>query len=180
MKNKRIRNISIISLFVILFTYLVILINSYMNGEQIGILSYRFYIMSSNNPETNTSSGDLIIAKSIKIEDIKQNDNIIYKKGTELIVRSVKSINNENGNINLFVDGSNDKPDEEIANAQIVGKVVTKVGGIGNVALFLKTPMGAINLLIILGCVIILIRKIGDSDEEELEKEDLVKKVGNE
>lgn len=173
MKNKKIRNISIIALFIILFIYLVICINSYMNGGQVGILSYRFYIMSSNNPETNTSLGDLVIAKSVRIEDIKENDSVIYKNGNELIVRSIKSITNENGNINFYIDGSNDKTDEKIADAQIIGKVVSKIGGIGNVALFLKTPMGAINLLVILICVIILIKKIGKSVEDSRGKDNV-------
>ena len=84
---KKLRNIFIIALCIILFVYLSICINSYINGNKIGIFSFRFYIMSSNSSESGVNSGDLVIAKNIKIEDIKENDDIIYKRNDSLVVK---------------------------------------------------------------------------------------------
>lgn len=171
MKTKKIRNICIIFLFIILFIYLSICINSYVNGNKIGIFSLRFYIMSSDSSESDVSSGDLVIAKSIKTEDIKENDDIIYKRNDSMVVKKVKIIENNNGNINFYIEDDNIISNEKIENAQIIGKVIFKIKGFGNFALFIQSPMGTLNILVIAICIIIIIKKISKSVQES--KDDL-------
>lgn len=171
MKTKKIRNICIIFLFIILFIYLSICINSYVNGNKIGIFSLRFYIMSSDSSESDVSSGDLVIAKSIKTEDIKENDDIIYKRNDSMVVKKVKIIENNNGNINFYIEDDNIISNEKIENAQIIGKVIFKIKGFGNFALFIQSPMGTLNILVIAICIIVIIKKISKSVQES--KDDL-------
>lgn len=171
MKTKKIRNICIIFLFIILFIYLSICINSYVNGNKIGIFSLRFYIMSSDSSESDVSSGDLVIAKSIKTEDIKENDDIIYKRNDSMVVKKVKIIENNNGNINFYIEDDNIISNEKIENAQIIGKVIFKIKGFGNFALFIQSPMGTLNILVIAICIIIIIKKISKSVQDS--KDDL-------
>ena len=153
MKNKRIRNICIVLLLILLFTYLVICVNSIMNKNKIGILSYRFYIMSSDSTEANTNQGDLVIAKSMKVEDIKENDSIIYKRNNNVMIKKVIGVDRENGEVNLHIEN-----DDTISNESI--KNVNVIGGFGNVAVFIQSPLGTVNILLIAICIFILVRKI--------------------
>lgn len=166
MKNKKVQNVLIVLLFIILFIYLSICINSFINKDKIGVFSYKFYIVTSDSKESNVKEGSLIIAKNIRIEDIKENDNVIYKKNNELIVNKIKTIQNNSGKISFFIEENEEIANEKIDNAQIIGKVVAKFEGLGNLALFLQTPTGVIHLIIILVCIAIIIKKISRSIQE--------------
>lgn len=166
MRKRRIRNICITLLFIILFVYLSIFVNSIMNGNKMAFFSYKFYIMSTDSPDSNIYSGDLIIAKSIKTEDIKEKDIIIYKNDDDIIVKKITSVDQYNGNINLYVDNENTINNESIKNAVIIGKVVKNLKGVGNIALFIQTPLGTLNVILIALCLFIIIKKIVKSEED--------------
>lgn len=157
---KKIRNIFIIALCIILFVYLSICINSYINGNKIGIFSFRFYIMSSNSSDSGVNSGDLVIAKNVKIEDIKENDDIIYKRNDSLVVKKIKIVENNNGHVNFYIQDDNVINNEKVENAQIIGKVIFSINGFGNFALFAQSPIGTCSILAIAVCIFIIINKI--------------------
>ena len=130
MKNNKIRNICIILLILVLFVYIAISVNSYVNHNKIGFFNTKFYIMSSDSPEAGISSGDLVLAKSIEVNDIKENDNIIFQRKNEMIVKKVKKTENINGKNNFYIEDDEVITNEKLVNAQIIGKVDTKVKGI--------------------------------------------------
>lgn len=169
MSSKIIRNICIGVICLLLFVYLTIVINSFMNGGKIGFFSTRFYIMTSDSIEANINKGDLVFAKSIKIENIKPDDDIIYKKeDNELIVKKVKSI--EGSNITFYIqdEGLNKETNgSKEKTTQIIGKVTGKIKGIGNVALFIQSPLGTLNMIVVAGCVLIIIKKLNNNIKEE-------------
>lgn len=171
MKNKNIRNICICLLCIILFIYLTICINSYMNNNKIGFFSYRFYIMSSDSSEANINSGDFVVAKSIKIEDIKKDDNIIYQIDDDMIVKKVRDVQNINGNVSLYVQEDLKILNDKDNNSKIIGKVKFKIKGIGNFALFLQNPVGVCSMIITIGCIIIIIKKVNQNLNDDLEDE---------
>lgn len=170
MKNKGIRNICMCLLCIILFIYLTICINSYMNNNKIGFFSYRFYIMSSDSSEANINSGDLVIAKSIKIEEIKENDNIIYQIEDDMIVKKVRNVQNINGNISLFVQEDSQILNDKSNNSKIIGKVKFNLKGIGNFALFLQNPIGVCSMVITIGCIVIIIKKVNKNINDDLDE----------
>ena len=169
MRNKRIRNICIIVLCVILFIYMVICVNSIMNKNKIGFFSYKFYIMSSDSLESNIKTGDLVIAKDIKVEDFKENDDVIYARKDNLIVKKVIRVDKNGSEVNLIIPNDKEILDEKIENTHIEGKVVHVIRGLGNVALFIQSPMGTLNILIIAVCLFIIVKKIGKEVKEKSE-----------
>lgn len=160
MQGKKIRNITIAVLCMVLFIYLTIIIGSAMTGRKVGLFSLKFYIMSSDSADSNISSGDLVVGKNIKTEDIKAGDDIIYKRNNGMIVKKITSVKNNNGNVSLYIENDDVVSGESRQNMQIEGKVLFKISGFGNFALFIQSPMGALNILIIIICVFFLVRKI--------------------
>ncbi len=173
MKNRRIREVSIVLLCCILFVYLAIGVNSIVNKNRLGLLSLRFYVMTSDSVESNIHSGDLVIAKNVDVEKIENNNIIIYKKDNEMFMKKVIRVNNEDGNVDLYIENDNVLSNGKLENTKIVGKVLYTIKGLGNVALFIQSPLGTLNVLTIVICICILISKISrnytqNSIEEEI------------
>ncbi|MBR2240206.1 MAG: hypothetical protein IJ890_02320 [Clostridia bacterium] len=173
---EKVKNVCIIVLSIILFIYLVLGINSMMHGEKMGFFNLRFYIMSSDSKEANTTLGDLVIAKKININKIKENDNIIYKRDNKMFIKKVIKIDNEQGS-NIFVKEDDVISNEIIENAEIMGKVLTVQKGFGNIALFIKSPIGAFNMLMIMICVIIIIKKLMKNSKNEINESAEITKI---
>ena len=173
---ERIKTICIIVLSMILVVNLIIGIISITNGGKFGFYSLRFFIMSSDSDDIN--AGDLVVANRVKASNLKENDTIIYKRNNSTIIKNIEKVNNTNNEINIYVmktkinSGiSNEESYERIENNDIMGKVLFKVRGVGNMAVFIKSPLGTLNFLLILLCIFIVVRKIIDSKEKVLIKE---------
>ncbi len=166
-KIEKIKTLVIILLSIILFVYLVLGINSITHGGKLGFFSLRFYIMSDNSEESNTTTGDLVIAKKTKPNKIKANDNIIFKKDNSMYITNVTESKNNQGESTYFVKATNMTTNENLNDVEILGKVITRIRGIGNIAMFIQSPLGTLNLLFITICIIILIKKIVENNEDE-------------
>ena len=166
-KIEKIKTLVIILLSIILFVYLVLGINSITHGGKLGFFSLRFYIMSDNSEESNTTTGDLVIARKTKPNKIKANDNIIFKKDNSMYITNVTESKNNQGESTYFVKATNMTTNENLNDVEILGKVITRIRGIGNIAMFIQSPLGTLNLLFITICIIILIKKIVENNEDE-------------
>lgn len=166
-KIEKIKTLVIILLSIILFVYLVLGINSITHGGKLGFFSLRFYIMSDNSEESNTTTGDLVIAIKTKPNKIKANDNIIFKKDNSMYITNVTESKNNQGESTYFVKATNMTTNENLNDVEILGKVITRIRGIGNIAMFIQSPLGTLNLLFITICIIILIKKIVENNEDE-------------
>lgn len=166
-KIEKIKTLVIILLSIILFVYLVLGINSITHGGKLGFFSLRFYIMSDNSEESNTTTGDLVIARKTKPNKIKANDNIIFKKDNSMYITNVTESKNNQGESTYFVKATNMTTNENLNDVEILGKVITRIRGIGNIAMFIQSPLGTLNLLFITICIIILIKKIVENNENE-------------
>lgn len=161
MNSKKVQNICIILLIIVLFVYLVIFMNSIINkNTRVGFFSTKFYIMTSESKETNINSGDLVLAKIIPPDEIQENDSIIFVRNNELIVKKIKNVEKNGNETNFYIQEDNVISNEKLENAQIIGKVVKKVKGIGNIALFIQSPLGTLNILFIIICILIIIKKV--------------------
>lgn len=147
-KIEKAKDIGIAVLLIIIFIYFILGINSLSHGDKMGFFNLRFYIMSSESIETNSNAGDLVVASKIKPEKVKENDRIIYKKNNRIFIKNAGKTEQQNN--------------------EIVGKVLFKIKGLGNIAMFMKTPLGILNMLMIALCVGIIIKKITQNKEEEI------------
>ena len=123
--------------------------------------------MSDNSEESNTTTGDLVIARKTKPNKIKANDNIIFKKDNSMYITNVTESKNNQGESTYFVKATNMTTNENLNDVEILGKVITRIRGIGNIAMFIQSPLGTLNLLFITICIIILIKKIVENNEDE-------------
>ena len=73
--------------------------------------------------------GDMVVMKSIKIGDIKEDDIVGYKLKDTTVVHRVKEIINDKGDLKLITKGDNNRAEDAdpVTEGQIVGKVIFKV-----------------------------------------------------
>ena len=120
-----------------------------------------FYIMSSDSTEAGIHTGDLVIAKSIDVKDFKENDNIIYERNGEMIVKKIIRVEKNSKKANIYIENDNLIINEKQKDARVEGKIVHVIRGFGNVALFIQSPIGTLDVLAIAVCIFIIIKKIG-------------------
>ncbi|MBR3721069.1 MAG: hypothetical protein IKN09_04970 [Clostridia bacterium] len=171
MKNtnikEKIKDALIIILSVVLIIYIVLGIISMKKGDKFGFFNLRFYIVSHDLNNGEAGTGDLIISTKTSKEKVKVDNEIVYKKNNKIYVDKV-ILGEQN---KLYVENKNFK--DSVENIEVLGKVCVTAKGIGNIAMFLKSPIGMLNMLMIVLCAGLIIKKLSDNNKTENGKSEI-------
>lgn len=164
-KNKCNYKKIILQVFIVLFSLLLLIItlitmtSTIKSSNNLAFGRYKFYIMKEEYKTDIAEAGDLIIVKKVKSEEIQIGDNIVYKDNkfyycdnivqTKKLNTITKIITAENNDIRYQFDAS-----------EIEGKIIFKIHKIGNIILFLRTPVGIILFILFIICLFTLLRAI--------------------
>jgi signal peptidase len=171
-----------IVLVFVLIVNITLIIGSYVNPDKVpAFLGYKPFIVLSGSMEPGIMPGDLIITKNTNPEDIKVGDVITFRPDkSAAISHRVTEISNE-GVLSFYTKGdANINPDKDaVLPESLEGKYILRIPKLGNVALFLQTPIGLLIFVVIPLCLFILFdivsrnfRRKGDkSREAQLEAE---------
>lgn len=165
--RKVFNNIVLVMLLVILFMYIVILYNTITKKEvTLNFFNWKPFIVVANSPEAGVNVGDMAIIKDVKIEDLKPGDIIVYRRGNSGAIKKIKDISKVNEELKIVIEDNSIIKNESIKSS-IEGKYMFKIAGLGNIMLFLQTPLGAIILFSIFIYIIIMIKLIGSKSNKE-------------
>lgn len=167
------KTVCIIILSLLIVINLIIGMISMKNGGKFGFYNLRFFIMSYDSDETNTNSGDLVVATKTRAQNLHEDDTIIYKKNNSMIIKKIERVEKDNKEINVYVanvknseEGNTEKEYEKVDNKQIMGRFMFKNRGMGNMAVFIQSPLGKINLVLIVFCIFIIAKKMIEKSAE--------------
>ena len=145
-----------IILIPILIVNITLIVKSYTNTEEVPkIGGYAPLIVLTGSMEPDIMSGDLIIVKQINGEDVKVHDVIAFfdpdGNGTSILTHRVEEIYEENGTLYFRTKGiANNTEDRLPVSADKLGGIyVTRIGGAGNVAMFMQTTAGLIICVVV-------------------------------
>ena len=165
----------ILSLFIliillpILFVNLVILINSYTKPNEVpSFFGWKPFIVLSGSMETQIYAGDLVVVKEVDTNTLKKNDIIAFREDDIVITHRIVDIKNEEGQIRYITKGDNNNAQDSgfVTQEQVEGLYQFKVSRLGNLAMFIQTPIGIIVSLSI-PLLILLIMQIAESKREK-------------
>lgn len=165
----------ILSLFIliillpILFVNLVILINSYTKPNEVpSFFGWKPFIVLSGSMETQIYAGDLVVVKEVDTSTLKKNDIIAFREDDIVITHRIVDIKNEQGQIRYITKGDNNNAQDSgfVTQEQVEGLYQFKVSRLGNLAMFIQTPIGIIVSLSI-PLLILLIMQIAESKREK-------------
>jgi len=183
--------ISIIVLMVlipILFVNGVILVDSFMNPEGIpSFFGWKPFIVLSGSMESEIYAGDVAVVK--EADSFKEGDIVAFRTDENFVItHRIVEIIEEDGQTKYVTKGDNNNTEDNgyVLPKQIEGIYQFKMSRIGNLAIFIQTPIGMIISLSIPLIILVLLqvnesRKDKKYMEEEIDKlrkknEELMKK----
>ncbi len=169
-KTKKILSILILIILIpILLISLIILINSYINPTQIpSFFGWKPFIVLSGSMETQISAGDIVVVKQVDTNTLKKGDVIAFKDGDIVVTHRIDNIIEEEGMTKYITKGDNNNNQDSgyVLSQQIEGKYEFKIARLGNLAMFIQTPLGMIVCLSI-PILILLIFQITDLKKDK-------------
>ena len=171
-----------IVLILVLIVNVSLIIGSYANPDKVpSFLGYKPFIVLSGSMEPEIMPGDLIITKNIDPEDVKVGDVITFRADkTAAVSHRVIKISTEGGlSFETKGDANIGSDNGAVLPESLEGKYILRIPKLGNLALFLQTPIGLLVFVVIPLCLFILydivsrnVRRKGETSREaQLEAE---------
>ena len=174
--KKAISIIVILILFPILLMSIVILADSYTHPDEVpSFFGWKPFIVLSGSMETQISAGDIVVVKEIDTNELKKGDIIAFKDGNIVITHRIDEVTEIDGKTQYITKGDNNNTQDigYVLPEQVEGVFKFKIARLGNIAMFIQTPLGMIVCLSI-PIIIIILLQTADSKKE---KEELVAKL---
>lgn len=176
--KKVISIIVIIILLPILFVSATILIDSYAHPDKIpSFFGWKPFIVLSGSMETQISAGDVVVVKETETQNLKKGDIIAFKEGDIVITHRIDEVVIEEGNVKYITKGDNNNTQDVgyVLPEQVEGVYQFKAARLGNLAMFIQTPLGMIVCLSIPVIIIVLLQAANSKKE----REELIAKLNN-
>lgn len=151
----------VIILIPILFVNGVILINSFIHPNEIpSFFGWKPFIVLSGSMETEIFAGDVAVVKEVDTATLKKDDIIAFRSGDIVITHRIYDIVQEDGTIKYITKGDNNNTEDNgyVLPEQIEGLYQFKISRLGNLAMFVQTPMGMIVCLSIPFIILVLVQ----------------------
>ena len=174
--KKAISIIVILILIQILLISIVILVDSHTHPNEVpSFFGWKPFIVLSGSMETQISAGDIVVVKEIDTNELKKGDIIAFKDGNIVITHRIDEVTEIDGKTQYITKGDNNNTQDigYVSPEQIEGVFKFKVSRLGNLAMFIQTPLGMIVCLSI-PIIIIILLQTADSKKE---KEELISKL---
>lgn len=180
----------------ILFVSGVILVNSYIHPDEVpSFFGWKPFIVLSGSMEAQIMPGDIVVVKEVDVNTLKRNDIIAFKEDNVVITHRIIEVIEENGKVKYKTKGDNNNIEDGgyVLQSQVEGLYQFRIGKLGNLALFIQTPIGMVVCISIPLMMLALVQIVDSrkgkeiiaekekSMEEEIEKlrkqnEELLKK----
>lgn len=173
--NKKIGNVIWVFVLVCAISYLISSYRVYKGKEVIpNILGFHGFTVSTGSMEPAIKTGDYLISKKVKSDDIKVGDIITFIDENTIITHRVSEIINQNEET-MFItkgDGNNVEDDTTVMSENIVSKYVFKVPMIGYILDYFKymNPISKVGILVSICLFYLFIDRIEKNNIKEEEK----------
>ncbi len=174
--KKIIMIVVLIILLPVLFINIIILANSFIHPDKVpSFFGWKPFIVLSGSMESQIYPGDIVVVKEVDTNSLKKDDIIAFREENIVITHRIIDIIEENG-IKKYVtkgDNNNTKDSGYVTQEQVEGIYKFKIGRIGNLAIFIQTPIGIVVCLSIPLILLILVettnnkKTIKDKEIEE-------------
>ena len=162
MAKKIISILLLIILLPILLVNSVILINSVINPDEVpSFFGWKPFIVLSGSMESEIFAGDIAVVR--ETDEFKKNDIIAFKTEDNIVItHRIVDVVLEDGLNKYVTKGDNNNTEDRgyVYEEDIEGVFVFKISRLGNVAMFIQTPVGMISCLSIPILILIVLQYI--------------------
>ncbi len=171
------RRIIDILLTIVIYNMVLVSITAMNRIDQISILDYKAYVITTDSMEPNLKSGDVVVEKEEKEENLKVNDIITYQKGESKIThRITRIVKKENQNV-YMTKGDNNKIEDTdgITYDKILGKEVIRIPFIGKIINLLNNQI--VFLIFIFMLLLLYFWRIVIEEKKENRREKKIEEI---
>lgn len=132
---------------------LTLMIKSYINPIEIpDFFGFKSFVIISESMEPTIMTGDAILVKEVKQEELKVKDIISFQDGDSINTHRIVEILEDNGIIKYKTKGDNNKKEDKelVTYDKIEGVYQFRIKGFGKIVEMIKNKMTLVVLLIIL------------------------------
>ena len=143
----------------ILAMNLTIIVKSYLNPNEIpDFFGIKPFIVVTGSMEGTIDGGDLIITKVVEPEALEVGDIIAYSIDTSVITHRIIEKTEVDGQPAFVTkgDANNTEDQDPVIYDQVESIYLFRIAGLGNVAMFMQTPVGMLVFIGIPLCCFIL------------------------
>ena len=163
----------------ILIMNLTLTVKSYINPEKVpDFFGIKPFVVLTWSMEPAISGGDLAITRNVDPAELQVGDIVSYREGDTVIThRVIELTENDNGEPVLITRGDSNKSTDAkpITYDQVESVYLFKINGLGNLAMFMQTPMGILIFVGIPLCAFIvydILRRKFDERRDKTENDD--------
>ena len=175
--NKRKKNTKVIKrildviIIILLYNIILVLISCMNKIDDISLLGYKAYIITTDSMTPSINAGDVIIVKKVQEEKLQVGDVITFQKQDKVITHRITNIEEQDGKKVYTTKGDNNnlEDNETIEYANIEGKNVLTIPKLGYIIHILENQI--VFLLIVLILLILLFLKIEKDEKMENRRE---------
>lgn len=155
----------ILRIFIVLFSICLLIVTIIATTSTIkasGNLAfgkYEFFIIKEKYNTNTAEKRALIIVNKEAANEIKVGDSIVYRDNKIYYCDNVVQTKNVNNELKIIIK-ENDVIKYQFDQNEIEGKVIFKLHKIGNIIIFLKTPVGIILFILFTICLFYLMRRL--------------------
>lgn len=166
-----------IVLIPLLVMNVTIIVKSYINPNKVpDFFGIKPFVVQTGSMEETILVGDLVISKTVDPAILKKGDIISFKVGNSVITHRIIELTQEKGAPAFITKGDANNIEDEtpVTYSQVEGIYVYRIAKIGNMAMFMQTPMGMIVFIGIPLCAFIIYDIIRRrlQNAKEVQKED--------
>lgn len=146
-----------IALIPVLIVNITIIIKSYVSPDQVpSFMGYKPFIVLSGSMSPAINVGDLVLTKETATSSLAVGDIIAFREGDSVITHRIVGITEVDGEQQYTTRGDANNVDDAkpVTAAMIEGAYSLGIPNMGNVALFMQTPIG---MLICIGTPVLLL-----------------------
>lgn len=147
----------ILTLLVLMITIMLITLFSTMFASNLAFLKYKFYVMDTDSQPYIAEKGDLVIAQRSLPGQVVKGDKVVYGGNKFYYCDDVVETKKVNTVYKMII-AEKEGVRYQFEESEIEGKVVKTIPNLGNIVLFLRTPLGIILYIVFTICVFILLR----------------------
>lgn len=132
---------------------LTLMIKSYINPIEIpDFFGFKSFVIISESMEPTIMTGDAILVKEVKQEELKVKDIISFQDGDSINTHRIVEILEDNGIIKYKTKGDNNKKEDKelVTYDKIEGVYQFRIKGFGKIVEVIKNKITLVVLLIVL------------------------------
>ena len=123
----------------------------------------------SGTAEDHIEVGDLIFTKQADIDELKVGDVVAFMDGSIVVTHRIVSISADRTEFVTKGDANNTADADTVPPADVLGRVVLTLHGAGAAVRFLRTPLGALCLVLMIPVLVLVpdvLQKKRDTGED--------------